>query len=508
MHGTSGRLASSVISTRLSIITPVFDPPLGAFLACAESVLGQTHPDWQWCLVDDCSTRAEVRDALHDLATRDPRISVRWRDENGGIVAASNDALDLADGDFVVLLDHDDALVPTALADVVAALDGPAGGDVDYLYTDEAHVLADGRESAHFLKPDWSPERFRSSMYTCHLSVLRRAVVDEVGGFRTGFDGSQDHDLILRVTEHIAAHGRRVAHVPVLAYHWRNISSSVSRAVSTLSRAVENGRRAVQEQCDRLGIDATVEHGTVAGCYRVVRRPPAGTSVTIVVPTRLDESAQRPFALAAAPTLRAIAAGPEAAGLHVRLVVARPEGALAELTQLLDDELTPEWHVATVAADWSIAHAVDRALTLYPADVAVVVAPGLVPRIDQTPDWLEAMVGLATSAGAGMAGAMIADRFDTVLHAGWDVPNYRWYELTGRKVGSTTSGNDLLIERECTQVSLAAAALTMAHWREFGHHASGGFDDAGRRLSQALLDHGARTLWTPYARFDRAVAIA
>ncbi|MGD9998886.1 MAG: glycosyltransferase, partial [Ilumatobacteraceae bacterium] len=132
MHGTSGRLASSVISTRLSIITPVFDPPLGAFLACAESVLGQTHPDWQWCLVDDCSTRAEVRDALHDLATRDPRISVRWRDENGGIVAASNDALDLADGDFVVLLDHDDALVPTALADVVAALEGPAGGDVDY----------------------------------------------------------------------------------------------------------------------------------------------------------------------------------------------------------------------------------------------------------------------------------------------------------------------------------------------------------------------------------------
>ena len=111
----------------------------------------------------------------------------------------------MADGDFIALLDHDDAIVPTALADVVAALDGPAGTDVDYLYTDEAHVLADGRESAHFLKPDWSPERFRSSMYTCHLSVLRRSVVDDIGGFREGFDGSQDHDLILRATEHIAA---------------------------------------------------------------------------------------------------------------------------------------------------------------------------------------------------------------------------------------------------------------------------------------------------------------
>jgi hypothetical protein len=117
------------------------------------------------------------------------------------------------------------------------------------------------------------------------------------------------------------------------------------------------------------------------------------------------------------------------------------------------------------------------------------------------------MVGLAMSSGAGMVGAMIADRHDRVLHAGWDIPNYRWYELEGLSVGSTTSGNDLLIQRECTQVTLAAAALTQAHWREFGHHASGGWNNAGRRLSQALVDRGARTLWTPHARFDRAVAI-
>ena len=187
----------------------MYDPPLGAFLACVDAMLAQSYRDWEWCLVDDCSTRPEVQRALADAAARDARITVHRRSVNGGIVAASNDALELARGEFVVLLDHDDSIVPDGLAAVMAVLDGPAGADIDYVYTDEAHTLADGREAAHFLKPDWSPERFRSSMYTCHLSVLRREVVERIGRFRVGFDGSQDHDLILRATEDIAAHGRR-----------------------------------------------------------------------------------------------------------------------------------------------------------------------------------------------------------------------------------------------------------------------------------------------------------
>ena len=133
--------------------------------------------------------------------------------------------------------------------------------DVDYVYSDETHVQVDGRDAADFRKPDWSPERFRSSMYTCHLSMLRRDVITEVGGFRTGFDGSQDHDLILRATEVITARGRRVVHLAQPLYHWRDVFSSVSRVSSTLTNAVARGRQAVQDQCDRLGLDATVVHG-------------------------------------------------------------------------------------------------------------------------------------------------------------------------------------------------------------------------------------------------------
>ena len=147
----------------------------------------QTFADWEWCVVDDCSTRPEVRSALASLGHADPRIRVLRRDTNGGIVAASNDALAMCRGEFVAFLDHDDSLVPTALEQMASTLG--ATGDVDYVYSDETHVFVDGREAADFCKPDWSPERFRSSMYTCHLSMLRRDVITEVGGFRAGFDG-------------------------------------------------------------------------------------------------------------------------------------------------------------------------------------------------------------------------------------------------------------------------------------------------------------------------------
>ncbi len=456
--------------------------------------------DWEWILVDDRSTRPEVAEALARL-DGDPRIRVLHREVNGGIVAASNDALAAATGDFVALLDHDDVLLPHALDDVAAALAGEDGDEVDYVYTDESHVMADGRVSAHFPKPDWSPERFRSSMYTCHLSVLRRSLVDELGGFRIGFDGSQDHDLMLRATETAEARGRRIVHLPTSTYHWRNVSSSVSRAAHTVGRAIENGRRAVQEQCDRLGIDAEVVHGPEVGCYRVRRRLPAGTRTTVVVASRLEGGAARPYRLALGATIGAIADLPGA-----QFVVAHPHDAPAELVTLLHDTLPPHWRPLPVPGPWSVLRALDHALLLHPADVLVSVAPGLAPT---TPvgEWLPALAALALPPGIGVVGALVSDRHDAVLHAGWDVPEYREYRLLDQRAGTPTTGNDLLIEREVGEVSLAAAAVAAPRWRELRQFAGGLWHDAGRGLSRALGERGARNLWTPHVRFDQHVAI-
>lgn len=464
--------------------------------------------DWEWCVVDDCSTHQDVVDLLQRAADNDQRIRFQRRSANGGIVAASNDALSMATGEYIGFLDHDDRLLPDALARMAVAID--ATTDVDYLYSDETHVFADGHEAAHFPKPDWCPERFRASMYTCHLSLLRREVVTDVGGFRPGYDGSQDHDLILRATELITARGRRIVHVPQVLYHWRHVASSVSREQSTLTRAVANGRQAVEDQCRRLGIDAQVVHGPFEGTYRLVRAIPPSARATVVIPTRPVHGHPDAATTATIDSLTTTHA-------LTRLVLAYPESLPQDLIRRLDDSAGDAWEPVRVAGPWSVAAALDQAFTAYPGDVLVSVAPGLAPRSDLTPDWLETMIGLALTPGVGLVGALIATTDDSVVHGGWDDPHYRLYALEGLPVGVATAGNDLLIERECTHVSLAAAAISAAHWREFRHFASvtefragtgaRSFDAAGRNLSTALVASGARTIWTPYARFDQPVSL-
>jgi len=171
-----------------SIVTPVYEPPLNVLMQTIKSVQAQTLDDWEWILVDDNSPSEPVRTLLRDAARGDTRIKVIERAENGHIVAASNDGLGAATGEFIALLDHDDLLTFDALEQVKAVVD--EFDDVDYIYSDEDKVDQDGTFFAAFRKPSWSPERLRGQMYTSHLSVIRRTLVDQVGGFRQGFDGS------------------------------------------------------------------------------------------------------------------------------------------------------------------------------------------------------------------------------------------------------------------------------------------------------------------------------
>jgi GT2 family glycosyltransferase len=246
-----------------------------------ESVRSQSFQDWELCIVDDCSPGADVGAILDQAQREDARIKVLRRAENGGIAAASNDALAMAGGEFLALLDHDDKLHPDALAHVYEAI--AASPEADYVYTDEDKIDARGRHSGPFFKPDWSPERLRTQMYTCHLSVLRRSLVEEVGGFNPEFEGSQDWDLVLKVTER----ARAVVHVPRVLYHWRMLETSAAGGGEEAKPwAFEAGTRAVKAHCDRTGLPARVERDTAnSGVYRLQpsldREPP----VSIVIPT-------------------------------------------------------------------------------------------------------------------------------------------------------------------------------------------------------------------------------
>jgi len=271
---------------RFSIVTPVYNPPAGALKACIKSVRKQNFDDWEWCIVNDCSTQPHVRKILNKLAAKDSRVRVAHRATNGGIVAASQDGLDMATGEFVALLDHDDVIAQRALKRVDEEL--KSDDTIDYLYTDEDKIDSKGRHYDVFRKPDFDPVRLRGQNYCCHFSVFRNTLLDKIGGFREGFDGSQDFDLILRATER----ARKVAHIPRILYHWRVVPGSAAGDVHAKPYAYDAGKKAVESHFARHKISVDVAKLN-PGSYQhrfVTTDASKLPHVSIVIPTRGDTS--------------------------------------------------------------------------------------------------------------------------------------------------------------------------------------------------------------------------
>jgi O-antigen biosynthesis protein len=230
----------------VSVITPVYAPQPEHLDACLASVAAQTYRNWQHVLVDDASPRADTVPALRAAAAADSRRVVVELDANRGIAGASSAALDAATGELIVMLDHDDVLLPTAIERLVDALADAPGAS--FAYSDNALLRADGRMADPSYKPDFSPERLRHQNYVLHCVMARADAVRQVGGFRPGFDGAQDHDLVLRLSE-----VGDVVHVPEVLYHWREAPASVATDSNAKPYAYDAGVRAVQEHCDRVG---------------------------------------------------------------------------------------------------------------------------------------------------------------------------------------------------------------------------------------------------------------
>ena len=271
---------------RFSIVTPVYNPPAWALRACIKSVRKQNFADWEWCIVNDSSTQPHVKRILDRLAARDSRVRVMHRATNGGIVAASQDGLDMSTGEFVALLDHDDVIAKRALKRIDEEL--ASDDTIDYLYTDEDKIDAKGRHYDVFRKPDFDPVRLRGQNYCCHFSVFRNSLLDEIGGFRAGFDGSQDFDLILRATER----ARKVGHIPRILYHWRVVPGSAAGDVHAKPYAYDAGKKAVESHFARRNIEVAVAKLN-PGSYQhrfVTSDKSKLPHVSIVIPTRGDTS--------------------------------------------------------------------------------------------------------------------------------------------------------------------------------------------------------------------------
>lgn len=277
---TAARLEAAVDVPKISVVVPVFRPDPAHLRACVESVRAQSYGGWELCLCDDASDDGgRTSTLLDDIASTDARIRVTGLSENRGISGATNAAAALSTGAFVAFLDQDDELEEGALGAVAeAVLDH---SDADVLYTDQDKLDESGTRTEPYFKPGWSPDLLLSNMYLGHLLVVRRSLFDRVGGLRSEFDGSQDYDLALRVTE--AA--RRVVHVPVVGYHWRRTLGSTALDYGSKPQADQAARRALAEAMERRGERAVVESGQVLSTFRVRRLlPDSAPLVSVIIP--------------------------------------------------------------------------------------------------------------------------------------------------------------------------------------------------------------------------------
>ena len=266
----------------ISILVPVYNVEPKWLRTCVDSIRDQYYTNWELCLADDCSTDPRVAEVLKQMSAEDDRIKVVFRKENGHISRATNSALEIATGEFVALVDNDDELPPQALFEVVKRLNEKP--DTDLLYSDEDKEDEQGHRFDPHFKPDYEPDLLLSTNYISHLGVYRRSIINEIGGFRAGYEGSQDYDMLLRFMERTEP--SRVQHIAKVLYHWRTLPTSTASGSSAKDYASDAGMRALSSAMERRGIDAEVVSAGPSGIYNVHYGIHDPDLVSVIIPTK------------------------------------------------------------------------------------------------------------------------------------------------------------------------------------------------------------------------------
>jgi glycosyltransferase involved in cell wall biosynthesis len=476
----------------ISVVMPVYNPAEELLTKAIESVLGQVYPHWELCIADDASSEPHVRAVLERFAARDDRVKVAFRTANGHICEATNTALGLATGEFVALFDHDDLLSPMALYEVAAEID--AHPDAQLIYTDEDKIDVEDRRFDPYFKPDWNPDLNTGQNYMSHLSVYRTELIRSLGGFRKGFEGSQDWDLSLRVVERIPASAIR--HIPKLLYHWRAAPGSTALLISEKSYPVEAARRALEEHFARRG--ETVELLPVAGDHWRVRYPVPSPAplVSLIVPTR---NAVKLVRQAVASVLNKT----NYPNFEIIIVDndsddAETKGYFEEIGRRNDPRVRVLQHKApfnySAINNAAVREANGEIIGLLNNDVEAI-----------NGEWLSEMVSHAVRPGIGAVGAMLYYPLNPIQHAGvilglGGVAGHPFKEFPR---GDQGQKNRLRLVQNYSAVTAACLVIRKERYLEVGglneRDLSIAFNDVD--LCCKLIAAGYRNLWTPYAEF-------
>lgn len=264
----------------ISIIIPVYNPPIKFLKECIESVLNQQYENWELCLADDNSPEPKVKKLLHAYSVKDKRIKVNYRKENGHISAASNSALELATGEYILFMDHDDLITRNCLWEVIKCLNKNHNAEI--IYSDEDKINEAGiHQQAHF-KPSWSPDNLLSRNYMGHVVIIKKIIVDQIGGFRLGFEGSQDYDLLLRATEV----SNSIIHIPKVLYHWRIHALSAAQGEDVKPYAYIAAKKALESALERRNLRGDIKYLSGLRGYKINYQLQPSGKVSIIIPSK------------------------------------------------------------------------------------------------------------------------------------------------------------------------------------------------------------------------------
>ncbi|MGY0634008.1 glycosyltransferase family 2 protein [Luteimonas sp. A478] len=471
----------------ISIVLPVYNTEERWLRRCIESVIGQRYTNWELCICNDASTTPDVREILEEYRSCDPRIGVIHREANGHISAASNDALSLAAGEFVGLLDHDDELHLDALYEVVAHVnDHP---DAGLIFTDEDKIDQYGLRYDPYFKPDWNPDLFLGHNCVSHFGVYRRDLMQRVGGFRIGMEGSQDWDLALRCSEGLTA--EQIVHIPRVLYHWRAIPGSTALAPGEKSYAHFAGLKAVNEHLQRREVLAqAVEIQGRSGNYRVNYGFEVEPSVTIIIPTRDRVGLLR-------KCVESILERTNYQNYSI-LVIDNQSSEPETLKYLSSLDARARVRVARYDEEFNYSAINNFAVDLIDCDVVVLLNNDIEVI---SPGWLNDMVANAVRPDVGAVGAMLYYPNDTIQHAGVviGVHGIAGHAYSGKPRGWAGQMNRGGLAQNYSAVTAACLAVRREVFLEVGGFSEElrvAFNDVDFCLK--LRDRGYWNVWLPW----------
>lgn len=475
----------------ISVIMPSYNIDPRYLKEAVESVRRQIYPFWELCISDDASTLGGVRACVEEYASIDPRIRTTFRKTNGNISVNSNTALDLATGDYVALLDADDLLAEDALFWVAQAI--ATHPDVDLIYSDEDKLDETGRRFDPYFKTAWNPALMLSQNAFSHLGVFRRSLVEKVGRFREGYEGAQDHDLVLRCAD--ATTPDRVRHIPRILYHWRVLPESTARSLSSKPYAWAAGRRAIEDHLTRRNVAARVRPSHDIYYQVNYEIPEPAPRVSIIMPSTLSNDVNLKCLKSVLGKTRYRQFELLILAREEHLAAARADAALASV--LSDPRVTVRSHDSkpfnySLVNNLGVAATSSKFICFLNDDIEVI-----------SEDWLEQLVSRVSLEGVGAAGPLLYYPSGNIQHAGVLLGIGGVADHAFRNMDQTRAGYFARGALEQDYSCLTAACLLV---RRDVFEAANGFDAT---LPAAFNDvdlcirmrrDGWRLVWTPSAR--------